>query len=191
MMSVVVRTSPCCALAGKPDKKPHRVTAAISPVKLVHFGVFGMDNPLGTETKNGETGHLGLSQQVPALYFISVSDDYGACSPRHYSWPVAPKGNTDRRHALQPDAKNLTPSHPATSVPMYPSGGFGRVASLFSPNLKRLFRYVLPYGFRLGVGVIMVAFVAFAEGLVALMIRPAVDFVLNPTIVTSNLPLVT
>jgi ATP-binding cassette, subfamily B, bacterial MsbA len=74
---------------------------------------------------------------------------------------------------------------------MYQAGGFWRVASLFSPNLKRLFRYVLPYGFRLGVGVIMVAFVAFAEGVVALMIRPAVDFVLNPAIVTSNLPLVT
>src|SRR3984885_2655009 len=100
-------------------------------------------------------------------------------------------GELQRTSRHPPHVKNLTPSHPATSVPMYPSGGFGRVASLFSPNLKRLFRYVLPYGFRLGVGVIMVAFVAFAEGMVALMIRPAVDFVLNPAIVTSNLPLVT
>jgi ATP-binding cassette, subfamily B, bacterial MsbA len=74
---------------------------------------------------------------------------------------------------------------------MYRSGGFCRVASLFSPQLKRLFGYVLPYGLRLGFGVVMVAFVAFAEGLVALMIRPAVDYVLNPSIVTHNLPLVT
>jgi ATP-binding cassette, subfamily B, bacterial MsbA len=74
---------------------------------------------------------------------------------------------------------------------MYPSGGFCRVASLFSPQLKRLFGYVLPYGLRLGFGVVMVAFVAFAEGLAALMIRPAVDYVLNPSIVTHNLPLVT
>ncbi len=65
------------------------------------------------------------------------------------------------------------------------------MASLFSPQLKRLFGYVLPYGLRLGFGVVMVAFVAFAEGLVALMIRPAVDYVLNPSIVTHNLPLVT
>jgi subfamily B ATP-binding cassette protein MsbA len=74
---------------------------------------------------------------------------------------------------------------------MYPSGRFRRVAFLFSSQLKRLFAYVLPYGLRLSFGVIMVAFVAFAEGLVALMIRPAIDYVLNPSIVTSSLPLVT
>jgi ATP-binding cassette, subfamily B, bacterial MsbA len=65
------------------------------------------------------------------------------------------------------------------------------VAALFSPKLKRLFGYVRPYGFRLGLGVCMLAFMALAEGTVALMIRLAVDYVLNPSIVTSNLPLVT
>ena len=64
------------------------------------------------------------------------------------------------------------------------------MASLFSPQLKRLLSYVRPYSFRLTVGVILVAFVALAEGLVALMIRPAVDRVLNPDIFGSSLPLV-
>ena len=65
------------------------------------------------------------------------------------------------------------------------------MAALFSPKLKRLFGYVRPYGFRLGLGVCMLAFMALAEGTVALMIRLAVDYVLNPSIVTSSLPLVT
>ncbi|HME11488.1 MAG TPA: ABC transporter ATP-binding protein [Candidatus Acidoferrum sp.] len=65
------------------------------------------------------------------------------------------------------------------------------MAALFSPQLKRLFGYVRPHALRLGLGVVMVAFVALAEGLVALMIRPAVDYVLNPALVTSQLPLVT
>jgi ATP-binding cassette, subfamily B, bacterial MsbA len=65
------------------------------------------------------------------------------------------------------------------------------VAALFSPQLKRLFGYVRPYGLRLAGGVIMLAFMAAAEGLVALMIRLAVDYVLNPSVVTSSLPLVT
>jgi subfamily B ATP-binding cassette protein MsbA len=65
------------------------------------------------------------------------------------------------------------------------------VAALFSPQLKRLFGYVRPYGFRLGLGVVMLAFMALAEGVVALMIRLAVDYVLNPSVVTSALPLVT
>jgi len=47
------------------------------------------------------------------------------------------------------------------------------VASLFSPQLKRLLGYVRPYSFRLAVGVVLVAVVALAEGLVALMIKPA------------------
>ena len=65
------------------------------------------------------------------------------------------------------------------------------MAALFSPQLKRLFGDVRPYGLRLTVGVVMVAFMAAAEGLVALMIRVAVDYVLNPSVVTSSLPLVT
>jgi len=65
------------------------------------------------------------------------------------------------------------------------------VASLFSPQLKRLFSYVRPYTFRLGVGVILVAFVAIADGLVAFMARIAWDYVLTPTAPSSQLPLFT
>jgi ATP-binding cassette, subfamily B, bacterial MsbA len=65
------------------------------------------------------------------------------------------------------------------------------VASLFSPQLKRLFSYVRPYTFRLAVGVLLVAFVAIAEGLVAFMARIAWDYVLTPTAASSLLPLFT
>jgi len=65
------------------------------------------------------------------------------------------------------------------------------VGSIISPQLKRLFAYVKPYSFRLFLGVLLVAFVAAAEGTVALMIVPAVEYVLNPTKVSSTLPLVT
>jgi subfamily B ATP-binding cassette protein MsbA len=65
------------------------------------------------------------------------------------------------------------------------------VASLFSPQLKRLFSYVRPYSFRLAIGVVLVAFVAFAEGMVAFMARIAYDFVLTPTAPSSQLPLFT
>jgi ABC-type multidrug transport system fused ATPase/permease subunit len=44
------------------------------------------------------------------------------------------------------------------------------VGRLISPQLMRLFGYVKPYSFRLFLGVLLVAFVAAAEGLVALMI---------------------
>jgi ATP-binding cassette, subfamily B, bacterial MsbA len=63
------------------------------------------------------------------------------------------------------------------------------VASVFSPQLKRLLAYVRPYALRLGAGVILLAVVALAEGLVALMIKPAVDYVLDPSVVSSALPL--
>ena len=52
------------------------------------------------------------------------------------------------------------------------------MASLFSLQLKRLLSYVRPYSLRLGVGVVLVAVVALAEGIIALMVRPAVDYVL-------------
>lgn len=65
------------------------------------------------------------------------------------------------------------------------------MASLISPQLKRLLSYVRPYGFRLGVGVALVAFVALAEGVVALMVRLAIDYVLNPAAASSLLPLLT
>ena len=65
------------------------------------------------------------------------------------------------------------------------------MASLLSPQLKRLLSYVRPYAFRLAVGVVLVAFVALAEGLVAFMARIAWDFVLTPTAASSLLPLFT
>ena len=55
--------------------------------------------------------------------------------------------------------------------------------------MKRLLGYVRPYALRLGAGVVLLAIVAIAEGLVALMINPAVDYVLDPTVVASALPL--
>jgi ATP-binding cassette, subfamily B, bacterial MsbA len=63
------------------------------------------------------------------------------------------------------------------------------VASVFSPQLKRLLGYVRPYALRLAVGIVLLAIVAAAEGLVALMIKPAVDYVLDPSVVSSALPL--
>ncbi len=65
------------------------------------------------------------------------------------------------------------------------------MASLLSPQLKRLFSYVRPYSFRLGVGVALVAFVALAEGMVAFMLRIAWDYVLTPSAPSSLLPLIT
>jgi subfamily B ATP-binding cassette protein MsbA len=62
---------------------------------------------------------------------------------------------------------------------------------LYSPQLKRLLSYVQPYAFRMTVGIVLVAFVALAEAVVALLVRPAFDYVLNPSVVGSTLPLVT
>jgi len=63
------------------------------------------------------------------------------------------------------------------------------VGRLISPQLRRLLGYVKPYSFRMIIGVFLVAFVAAAEGVVALMIVPAVEYVLDPTKVTRELPL--
>ena len=63
--------------------------------------------------------------------------------------------------------------------------------SLLSPQLKRLLGYVWPYRFRMLVGVILLAFVALAEGLITLMIAPMFDRVLNPAAPDSRLPLFT
>jgi len=65
------------------------------------------------------------------------------------------------------------------------------VASLLSSQLKRLFSYVRPYSFRLAIGVVLVAFVAVAEGLVAFLARIAWDYVLTPSASSSQLPLFT
>jgi subfamily B ATP-binding cassette protein MsbA len=65
------------------------------------------------------------------------------------------------------------------------------VASWFSPQLKRLLSYERPYSFRLALGVLLVAFVAIAEGLVALMVKIAIDYVLDPSVYVARLPLLT
>jgi ATP-binding cassette, subfamily B, bacterial MsbA len=63
------------------------------------------------------------------------------------------------------------------------------VAAFLSPQLRRLLGYLRPYAFRFALGVVLVAFVALAEGAVALMIKLAVDFVLNPDATSSRLPI--
>jgi ATP-binding cassette, subfamily B, bacterial MsbA len=85
----------------------------------------------------------------------------------------------------------LTRRDAANSVPSVKVRGVRGVAELLSPQLKRLLSYVRPYTFRLAVGVILVAFVAMAEGLVAFMARIAWDYVLTPTAASSQLPLFT
>jgi ATP-binding cassette, subfamily B, bacterial MsbA len=65
------------------------------------------------------------------------------------------------------------------------------VASLLSPQMKRLFGYLRPYSLRFGLGVLLVAFVALAEGTIPLMIKLAVDYVLKPSAASSQLPLIT
>src|ERR1700680_956455 len=82
-------------------------------------------------------------------------------------------------------------THPTShhSVSKGRLGGNVVVASFLSPQLKRLFGYVRPYIFRLLVGIVLVAFVAAAEGMIAFMVRPAVDYVLHPEKFGTSLPL--
>jgi ATP-binding cassette, subfamily B, bacterial MsbA len=63
------------------------------------------------------------------------------------------------------------------------------VAQFLSPQLKRLLSYVRPYRFRMLLGVVLLAFVAVAEGLIALIIAPIFDRVLNPAASDSRLEL--
>jgi ATP-binding cassette, subfamily B, bacterial MsbA len=63
------------------------------------------------------------------------------------------------------------------------------VARFLSPQLKRLLSYVRPYRFRMLLGVVLLAFVALAEGLIALLIAPIFDRVLNPAASDSRLEL--
>jgi ATP-binding cassette, subfamily B, bacterial MsbA len=63
------------------------------------------------------------------------------------------------------------------------------VARFLSPQLKRLLSYVRPYRFRMLLGVVLLAFVAVAEGLIALIIAPIFDRVLNPAAGDSSLAL--
>jgi subfamily B ATP-binding cassette protein MsbA len=63
------------------------------------------------------------------------------------------------------------------------------VARFLSPQLKRLLSYVRPYRFRMLLGVVLLAFVALAEGVIALIIAPIFDRVLNPMASDSRLEL--
>jgi subfamily B ATP-binding cassette protein MsbA len=65
------------------------------------------------------------------------------------------------------------------------------VGRLISPQLKRLLAYVKPYSLRMIVGVVLVAFVAACEAIIGFMVKPAVDYVLDPSKFGSSLPLVT
>jgi subfamily B ATP-binding cassette protein MsbA len=58
-------------------------------------------------------------------------------------------------------------------------------------EVLRLLRYVRPYGARLAAGIAALVLVGMAEGLVALMITPLFDRVLNPGNPDPRLPLVT
>jgi subfamily B ATP-binding cassette protein MsbA len=62
------------------------------------------------------------------------------------------------------------------------------LASVISPQLKRLLAFVWPYRFRMALGVILLMFVALAEGAIALLIAPIVDRVLNPASSDSTVP---
>jgi ATP-binding cassette, subfamily B, bacterial MsbA len=63
--------------------------------------------------------------------------------------------------------------------------------SIASPQLRRLLSYVWPYSLRLMVGIALLAFVAVAEGIVGLLITPAVDHVLNPAVFGRTIKLLT
>jgi subfamily B ATP-binding cassette protein MsbA len=56
-------------------------------------------------------------------------------------------------------------------------------------ELGRLLRYVMPYKIRLAIGVVCLSVVGLGEGLIALMITPIVDVVLNPGVPDSRLRL--
>lgn len=65
------------------------------------------------------------------------------------------------------------------------------MAPLVSPQLRRLLRYVRPYKLRMASGVVLLAFVALAEGLIALLIAPIFDRVLNSSVNDSDLAILT
>ena len=59
-----------------------------------------------------------------------------------------------------------------------------------SEEFGRLLRYVLPYKIRLAIGVVCLSIVGLAEGLIALLITPIIDRVLNPSAPDSRLFLI-
>ena len=60
------------------------------------------------------------------------------------------------------------------------------MASVISPQLKRLLAFVRPYKISLIIGIVFLGIVALAEGAVTLMIVPIFDRVLSPTSADSN-----
>jgi len=58
-----------------------------------------------------------------------------------------------------------------------------------SGEIRRLLRYVWPYSALFFLGIVLLAFMALADGLAVLSIRPAVDIVLNPQSVNQRLAL--
>jgi subfamily B ATP-binding cassette protein MsbA len=65
------------------------------------------------------------------------------------------------------------------------------LGSFLSPQLKRLLGYAKPYRFSMSAGVALLALVGVAEAVIALMIKPIVDRVLNPSAPDSNVILFT
>jgi ATP-binding cassette, subfamily B, bacterial MsbA len=65
------------------------------------------------------------------------------------------------------------------------------VGSLLSPQLKRLLGYAKPYRLSMSAGIVLLAIVGVAEALIAFMIKPIVDRVLNPGAPDSNVLLFT
>ena len=63
------------------------------------------------------------------------------------------------------------------------------VESLLSPQLKRLLGYVKPYRLSMSLGVLLLAVVGATEAIIALMIKPIFDRVLNPAAPDSNVQL--
>lgn len=59
------------------------------------------------------------------------------------------------------------------------------------PELRRLFGYIRPYAALLISGILLMAFMAVADGLIALSIKPAVDVILNPATKIRDLKLFT
>jgi ATP-binding cassette, subfamily B, bacterial MsbA len=65
------------------------------------------------------------------------------------------------------------------------------VRRLISEHSKRLLAYVKPYSVRMIVGIVLVAYVAAAEGTIAFLVKAAVDSVLQPEKFITRLPLMT
>ena len=65
------------------------------------------------------------------------------------------------------------------------------MGSFLSPQLRRLLGYVWPYRFSMALGVVLLAVVGAAEGMIVFMIKGIFDRVLNPSAPDSNILLFT